>query len=120
MVKVIGFSELETAEDLKLVVATEARRLATKATREGLEAKDMVMLEKTTKAYTLLMADLREMQKSGLLKDLNVEDLEKLAEKTGKLDEGKKGARRGRKPARQHKEKLQDADGDDEVGNEGL
>lgn len=81
----------------------EAERLAQK---ENLEPADYVKLEKVTKAYTMLMSDLRESLKAGLFDSFTKSELEEIASSGEQIPEGKQRGRRGRKPASYNKDKL--------------
>ena len=77
MSKTHDLIELNIAEDLKELVKREVVRLRNKP---ELDKTDFMALEKVTKAYSLLMSDLRESVKAGIFSDVPEEMLEGLVE----------------------------------------
>lgn len=71
--------EQELAEDLKGLLKAGIVQLQEKAV-EGFDASDVVKLEKLTRVYSILMSDLRETVKHGLLGSLDDEELDDLAQ----------------------------------------
>lgn len=92
--------ELQIAEDIKEIVKREVLKL--KNSPPGLDKESLMALEKVTKAYTMLMADLRENVKQGIFGKLDEEQLGSLdAERAEDREayaatQGK--SKRGRKP----------------------
>lgn len=124
MIKLIAASELQIAEDLKDILARETKALALAAKAGGLVKEDFMKLEKVTKSYTMLMADLRETVKSGILAHLEATELEKLAKERDsdfeQLDKRKNGSRGRRKAAGNNKAELHEPDGKDEITDDVL
>lgn len=80
MAKNFDLIELNIAEDLKELVKREVGKLMAKGSRGmEMEKTDFIALEKLTRAYTLLMADLRETVKAGFFEALPEEALEGLS-----------------------------------------
>jgi len=71
------FIEQEISDDLKRLLKRGIEELDG---TEGFDASDIVKLEKLTRVYSILMADLRETVKHGLLTSLDDSELEDLAE----------------------------------------
>ena len=71
------FIEQEIADDLKLLLQRGIAEL--KATQK-FDASDVIKLEKFTRTYSILMADVRETVKHGLLSGLDDAELDELAE----------------------------------------
>lgn len=71
------FIEQEIADDLKLLLQRGIAEL--KATKK-FDASDVLKLEKFTRTYSILMADVRETVKHGLLSGLDDSELDELAE----------------------------------------
>lgn len=105
------------AEDLKALVKRETEKLKRKS---ELEDSDFSRIEKLTRSYTLLMADLRETVKSKVFADLDEKELEKVAEHLNQVDQPKRGPGRPRKTPRNDEQKFEKLDGDEQLGDLGL
>ena len=94
MTKSHDLIELSIAEDLKFLVRREVFRLKLKP---ELDKADFMALEKVTKAYSLLMSDLRESVKAGIFADLPDDVLEDTVGGNQAPEKSKRGRGRPRK-----------------------
>lgn len=85
--------ELQIAEDIKEIVKREVLKLKNSP---ELDKTSLMALEKVTKAYTMLMADLRENVKAGLFGKLDDAQLQAIDKSETAKQQGK--SNRGRKP----------------------
>lgn len=72
----LKFKDVKISEDIMTIVAGEVERI--KGLGIGIEAGDLIRLEKATKIYALLMSSTRENIKSGAFGKMSLEELEKL------------------------------------------
>lgn len=71
----VKFIEQEIAEDIKSILRTEVNKIKGK---EEVQGNDIVILEKLTKIYSIIMADHRENVKHGVYGDMEDDKLRRL------------------------------------------